>query len=572
VKACQIYDRFDVDEEASLIGWLAQIAQHQITDAADKVNALKRSAAQAIPLDQGTADGETGAQLDPPEPALPPPALIEAAELKAIVEDCLRTLKRRVSRADLAARLHERIVGCSREGGRPTERRRRAHDARAGIGRTREVREREAAMNGRPGDAVSSAPPPRRAPVRRRPRVIPSPAKGLLGVVLLLAFGFVQMWATPRIAPHVARWSRLELTFETRWESREDPATAQREARREAAALAGLEFEAAAFVENVAPRTDIEVRVVDSEGRPIANATVLATHPEERAPDPWLEVGPRVLSTRVDASYANRRRRPCARGVGDRTAARDRGHGRRIHCDDAHRSNRGRRGDDRPRARAAPRRDRRRRGRSPDRRSARASARHRRRAVDRDRRRRPLHAVGHGARRNRRVHGARVRCARRMDRGRRDPCRTDFRSHALELRRVRRETLGHRQPRRAEGRSPRVADPRRRARNRTRSVRSARSRARRLPRWAVAVGVVPGHDAGRRLRARAGATGLRRARRDRARSRRCRGSVAARSDRWRLARRTRIGLARAWSLRRRRRSSCPGRPRRMARRRVERGA
>lgn len=92
VKACQIYDRFDVDEEASLIGWLAQIAQHQITDAADKVNALKRSAAQAIPLDQGTADGETGAQLDPPEPALPPPALIEAAELKAIVEDCLRSM------------------------------------------------------------------------------------------------------------------------------------------------------------------------------------------------------------------------------------------------------------------------------------------------------------------------------------------------------------------------------------------------------------------------------------------------------------------------------------------------
>jgi hypothetical protein len=155
--------------------------------------------------------------------------------------------------------------------------------------------------------------------------VIPSPAKGLLGVVLLLAFGFVQMWATPRIAPHVARWSRLELTFETRWESREDPATAQREARREAAALAGLEFEAAAFVENVAPKTDIEVRVVDSEGRPIANATVLATHPEERAPDHWLESAracfPRASTLRTQTDAEGRTRvesaigRPRAIGV-----------------------------------------------------------------------------------------------------------------------------------------------------------------------------------------------------------------------------------------------------------------
>lgn len=117
--------------------------------------------------------------------------------------------------------------------------------------------------------------------------MIPSPTKGLLWVALLLAFGCVQMWATPWVLAHVGRWTPLELTFETRWPAGVDPAASRREAQREAAALAGLEFESAAFVENVAPKTDIEVRVVDPEGRPIANATVLATHPDECAPDRW---------------------------------------------------------------------------------------------------------------------------------------------------------------------------------------------------------------------------------------------------------------------------------------------
>lgn len=93
IKACQIYDRFDVDEEASLIGWLAQIAQRQITDAADKVSAAKRSAARVVALD-ASSDAATGAMtIDPPEPSLPPPALAEAGERGAVVEECLRALK-----------------------------------------------------------------------------------------------------------------------------------------------------------------------------------------------------------------------------------------------------------------------------------------------------------------------------------------------------------------------------------------------------------------------------------------------------------------------------------------------
>jgi RNA polymerase sigma factor (sigma-70 family) len=97
VKACQIYDRFDVDEEASLIGWLAQIAQHQITDAADKLAAEKRSAAREIALDVGSDAASGAVSIDPPEPSLPPPALAEAGERAAVVEECLRTLKRRAS-------------------------------------------------------------------------------------------------------------------------------------------------------------------------------------------------------------------------------------------------------------------------------------------------------------------------------------------------------------------------------------------------------------------------------------------------------------------------------------------
>lgn len=127
----------------------------------------------------------------------------------------------------------------------------------------------------------------RRAPQRRHPRRLSSPTKGLLVWVLFFALFFGLPIVQPWIDVHVGRWTPLELTFETRWKTRGDPGSAQREAQREAAALAGLEFESAAFVEDVAASSDIEVRVVDSEGRPIANATVLATHPDEHAPDRW---------------------------------------------------------------------------------------------------------------------------------------------------------------------------------------------------------------------------------------------------------------------------------------------
>lgn len=127
----------------------------------------------------------------------------------------------------------------------------------------------------------------RRAPQRRHPRRLSSPTKGLLAWVLFFALFFGLPIVQPWIDVHVGRWTPLELTFETRWKTRGDPGAAQREAQREAAALAGLEFESAAFVEDIAASSDIEVRVVDSEGRPIANATVLATHPDECAPDRW---------------------------------------------------------------------------------------------------------------------------------------------------------------------------------------------------------------------------------------------------------------------------------------------
>lgn len=127
----------------------------------------------------------------------------------------------------------------------------------------------------------------RRAPQRRHPRRLSSPTKGLLVWVLFFALFFGLPIVQPWIDVHVGRWTPLELTFETRWKTRGDPGAAQREAQRGAAALAGLEFESAAFVEDIAASSDIEVRVVDSEGRPIANATVLATHPDECAPDRW---------------------------------------------------------------------------------------------------------------------------------------------------------------------------------------------------------------------------------------------------------------------------------------------
>jgi RNA polymerase sigma factor (sigma-70 family) len=93
MKACQIYDRFDVDHEANLIAWLATIAERQITDAADKAKAAKRSAARIVPLETMAADASGNMKLDPQEPSLPPLALVEQVEQGAIVEDCLRELK-----------------------------------------------------------------------------------------------------------------------------------------------------------------------------------------------------------------------------------------------------------------------------------------------------------------------------------------------------------------------------------------------------------------------------------------------------------------------------------------------
>lgn len=55
-KAIEIFDRFEMRDEGSMLRWLGQIAERRIRDEADKQKALKRSAAAEVPIGGG-ADG-----------------------------------------------------------------------------------------------------------------------------------------------------------------------------------------------------------------------------------------------------------------------------------------------------------------------------------------------------------------------------------------------------------------------------------------------------------------------------------------------------------------------------------
>jgi RNA polymerase sigma-70 factor (ECF subfamily) len=59
VKAVDVFDRFEMRDEGSLIHWLARIAEHQIRDAKDYLEADRRDARREVGLEVRSPDGDT---------------------------------------------------------------------------------------------------------------------------------------------------------------------------------------------------------------------------------------------------------------------------------------------------------------------------------------------------------------------------------------------------------------------------------------------------------------------------------------------------------------------------------
>ncbi len=84
---------FQPRDHASLIQWLARIAENQIHDATDKMNAIRRDKSKEVALDAVTArDGESypGLQLSTGGPG--PSTIIANSELKEIYDSCVEAL------------------------------------------------------------------------------------------------------------------------------------------------------------------------------------------------------------------------------------------------------------------------------------------------------------------------------------------------------------------------------------------------------------------------------------------------------------------------------------------------
>lgn len=84
------YDRFEVEDEANLISWMATIAERQIRGEVDKQKADKRRPDREVPLQTETASGRVVgpavATHETPDEAL------ELEEQTRLMEDCLAEL------------------------------------------------------------------------------------------------------------------------------------------------------------------------------------------------------------------------------------------------------------------------------------------------------------------------------------------------------------------------------------------------------------------------------------------------------------------------------------------------
>lgn len=85
--AVTAFDRFEMRDEASLIRWLATLAERQITDAVDRHGAQKRDRKREVPLERPSVAGQ-----DPEDGSPRPPEHAASEEETALVDAALREL------------------------------------------------------------------------------------------------------------------------------------------------------------------------------------------------------------------------------------------------------------------------------------------------------------------------------------------------------------------------------------------------------------------------------------------------------------------------------------------------
>lgn len=84
---------FEPRDHASLIQWLAKIAEHQIHDARDRMEAEKRNPSREVPLDAGrTHSGEPHPGLQLSGGGAGPSTIVANSELKEIYDACVEEL------------------------------------------------------------------------------------------------------------------------------------------------------------------------------------------------------------------------------------------------------------------------------------------------------------------------------------------------------------------------------------------------------------------------------------------------------------------------------------------------
>lgn len=92
IYAVSHFDQFEMRDEASLIQWLAKIAENRVREKVQKVHAHKRDPRLERPLD-GPTDSQEGVGADLAESGGTPSVILSEAEEKARYEKCLGELK-----------------------------------------------------------------------------------------------------------------------------------------------------------------------------------------------------------------------------------------------------------------------------------------------------------------------------------------------------------------------------------------------------------------------------------------------------------------------------------------------
>jgi RNA polymerase sigma-70 factor (subfamily 1) len=142
--AVEKFDRFEMRDEASLIRWLAMIAEHQITAQADHFNAQKRDHRREVSLPIGSESSSgSRAMFDPPANAPLPIDALASREAREVVDSCVRGLsdeyRELIVWRDFAGAEWDVVA---RETGRPSAAAARMMHARALVELSKAIRER----------------------------------------------------------------------------------------------------------------------------------------------------------------------------------------------------------------------------------------------------------------------------------------------------------------------------------------------------------------------------------------------------------------------------------------------